>query len=35
MEAIYLFSGLIIFSIVGIAILTYREKRYKREHSKE
>ena len=35
MEAIYLFSGLILFSIIGIAILSYREWKYKKEHPEE
>lgn len=35
MEAIYLFSGLILFSIIGIAILSNRERKYKKEHPEE
>lgn len=34
MEAVYLFSGLIIFSIVGIAILSYQDWQYKKKHAK-
>lgn len=35
MEAIYLFSGMIIFGLIMIAILLYRDWKYKKNHPKE
>ncbi len=35
MEAIYLFSDLILFNIIGIDIISYMERKYKKEHPEE
>ncbi|CCX77321.1 unknown [Parabacteroides johnsonii CAG:246] len=35
MEAVYLFSSMIVFGLIMIAILSYRERKYKKEHPEE
>lgn len=34
MEAVYLFVGLSIFGLIGIAILSYQDWQYKKKHAK-
>lgn len=35
MEAVYLFSSMIVFGLIMIAILSYRGRKYKKEHLEE
>lgn len=35
MEAVYLFSSMIVFGLIMIAILSYQERKYKKEHPEE